>query len=109
PKLKRGRARRHFEPFDVSEYVENFLRHAVREVALIALRREVRKGEYRDGCGGRRWRHRGSLRAGLRAMLAGATSCAPSCMLYPAFPPQESAPPFQPKGDEHQPPAPPPH
>src|SRR6266581_6695722 len=86
PKLKRGRARSHFEPVDVGEYVENFLRNAVREVALIALHREVRKGEYRDRCDRWRRRHRRSLCAGLGAMLAGSTNGALGRMLRPAVP-----------------------
>ena len=36
----------------MGKYVKNFLRDPVREVGLVALRREVRKGEYRDGRGG---------------------------------------------------------
>src|ERR1700683_646749 len=58
-KLKRGGARGYFEPVDVSEYVEYFLRDAVCEIALVALRREIRKGKDRNGCDRWRWLHGG--------------------------------------------------
>src|SRR5260370_41819541 len=67
----------HFEPVDVGKYVQYFLRDPVREVALVALRRKIRKGEYRNGCDGWRRRPRSQcLRAALRAMLAGNAGCA---------------------------------
>src|ERR1700682_2713998 len=66
-KLKGGRARSHFEPVDVGEYVKYFLRDPIREIALVAVCREVRKGKYGDGCGWRRM---------LGAMLTGNAGCA---------------------------------
>src|SRR5450755_1926512 len=88
---------------DVGEYVEDFLRNAVREVALITLCRKIGKGEYCDGCGGRcRCHRRRFLCARPRATLGGSTAFGATSMLRLAVPPKEGTAERQQDRNDHE-------